>query len=88
MSSIQLVDGRDVARDRALLKATKQRVKDEIAKRTAARVGKYLACPSNTVVDLHPDSDPLKLCEVILKHYLGYARIDTATLSLSIVSLL
>ena len=52
MSSIQLVDGRDVARDRALLKATKQRVKDEIAKRTAARVGKYLACPSNTVVDL------------------------------------
>ena len=61
MSSAQLVDGRDVARDRALLRATKQRVKDEIAKRTAARVGKYLATPSNTVVDLHPGSDPWEL---------------------------
>ena len=58
MSSVYLVDGRDVARDRALLKATKQRVKEEIAKRTAAQVGKYLATPSNTVVDLHPGSDP------------------------------
>ena len=58
MSSVHLVDGRDVARDRALLRATKQRVKEEIAKRTAARVGKYLATPSNTVVDLHPGSDP------------------------------
>ena len=61
MSSAQLVDGRDVARDRALLRATKQRVKDEIAKRTAARVGRYLATPSNTVVNLHPDSDPWEL---------------------------
>jgi len=61
MSSVQLVDGRDVARDRALLRATKQRVKGEIAKRTAAQVGKYLATPSNTVVDLHPGSDPWEL---------------------------
>ena len=61
MSSAQLVDGRDVARDMALLRATKQRVKDEIAKRTTARVGKYLATPSNTVVDLHPGSDPWEL---------------------------
>jgi len=61
MSSVHLVDGRDVARDRALLRATKQRVKEEIAKRTAARVGKYLATPSNTVVDLHPGSDPWEL---------------------------
>ena len=61
MSSTQLVDERDVARDTALLRATKQRVRDEVAKRTAARVGKYLACPSNTVVDLHPDSDPWEL---------------------------
>ena len=61
MSSVQLVDGRDIARDRALLRATKQRVKEEIAKRTAARVGKYLATPSNTVVDLHPGSGPWEL---------------------------
>ena len=61
MSSVQLVDGRDEARDRALLKSTKERVKEGIAKRTAALVSKYLATPSNTVVDLHADSDPWEL---------------------------
>ena len=61
MRSGYLVDGRDVARDRALLRATKQRVKEELAQRTAALVGKYLATPSNTVVDLHPGSDPWEL---------------------------
>ena len=61
MRSGYLVDGRDVARDRTLLKATKQRVKGELAQRTEALVGKYVATPSNTVVDLHPGSDPWKL---------------------------
>lgn len=61
MSSVQLVDGRDVARDRALLKSTKERVREEISKRTAARVSRYLATPSNTVVDLFPGSDPWEL---------------------------
>ena len=61
MSSVQFVDGRDEARDKALLKSTKERVKEGIAKRTAALVSKYLATPSNTVVDLHADSDPWEL---------------------------
>jgi len=61
MSSAYLVDRRDVVRDRAPLKATKQRVKEELAQRTAALVGKYLAAPSNTVVGLHPGSDPWEL---------------------------
>ena len=61
MSSVQLVEGRDVARDRALLKSTKDRVREEISKRTAARVSKYLSAPSNTVVDLFPGSDPWEL---------------------------
>ena len=61
MSSVTLIDGRDVARDRALLKETKRRVREAIAQRTAALVEKYLASPSNSVVDLYPGSDPWEL---------------------------
>ena len=61
MSSATIVNGRDVARDRALLIETKKSVKEALAQRTAAIVGKYLASPSNSVVDLYPGSDPWEL---------------------------
>ena len=61
MSSATLVDGRDVVRDRALLIETKRRVREALAQRTAAIVEKYLATPSNTVVDLYPGSAPWEL---------------------------
>ena len=57
MSSASIVNGRDVARDRALLIETKKSVKEALAQRTAALVAKYLATPSNSVVDLYPGSD-------------------------------
>ena len=61
MSSASIVNGRDVARDRALLIETKKSVKEALAQRTAALVAKYLATPSNSVVDLYPGSDPWEL---------------------------
>ena len=61
MSSANIVNGRDVARDRALLVETKKCVKEALAQRTAALVEKYLACESNSVVDLYPGSDPWEL---------------------------
>ena len=61
MSSAILVDGRDVVRDRAHLIETKRRVREALAQRTAAIVQKYLATPSNTVVDLYPESAPWEL---------------------------
>ena len=61
MSSVQLENGRDVIRDRALLRDTKRRVKEEIEQRTSALVRKYLATPSNTAVDLYPGSDTWEL---------------------------
>ena len=61
MSSGTIVDGRDIARDRALLKETKRRVKEALAQRTAALVAKYLASPYNSVIDLYPGSDPWEL---------------------------
>ena len=53
MSSANIVNGRDVARDRALLVETKKCVKEALAQRTAALVEKYLASESNSVVDLY-----------------------------------
>ena len=61
MSSVILLEGRDVNRDRALLKETKRKVREALALRTAALVGRYLAKESNTVVDLHPESESWKL---------------------------
>ena len=61
MSSANIVNGRDVARDRALLVETKKRVKEALAQRTAALVKKYLDSESNSVVDLYPGSDPWEL---------------------------
>jgi len=61
MSSTNIVNGRDVARDRALLVETKKRVKEALAQRTAALVKKYLDSESNSVVDLYPGSDPWEL---------------------------
>jgi len=58
MSSVILVDGRDIRRDRALLKETKRKVKEALAKRTADLVDKYRAKATNTVVDLYPGSEP------------------------------
>ena len=58
MSSAILVDGRDIRRDRALLKETKRKVKEALAKRTADLVDKYRAKATNTVVDLYPGSEP------------------------------
>ena len=49
MSSVILVDGRDIRRDRALLKETKRKVKEALAKRTADLVDKYRAKAINTV---------------------------------------
>jgi hypothetical protein len=61
MSSVILVDGRDIQRDRALLKETKRKVKEALALRTAALVEKYRSKETNTVVDLYPGSDPWEL---------------------------
>ena len=61
MSSANIVNGRDVARDRALLVETKKCVKEALAQRTATLVEKYLASESNSVVDLYPGSDPSEL---------------------------
>jgi len=58
MSSVILVDGRDIRRDRALLKETKRKVKEALAKRNADLVDKYRAKATNTVVDLYPGSEP------------------------------
>ena len=58
MSSVILVDGRDIQRDRAPLKETKRKVKEALAKRTADLVDKYRAKATNTVVDLYPGSEP------------------------------
>ena len=58
MSSVILVDGRDIRRDRALLKETKRKVKEALAKCTADLVDKYRAKATNTVVDLYPGSEP------------------------------
>jgi len=61
MSSANIVNGRDVALDLTLLRETKKSVKEALAQRTAALVAKYLATPSNSVVDLYPGSDPWEL---------------------------
>ena len=61
MSSVILVDGRDIKRDRTLLKETKRKVKEALALRTAALVEKYSSKETNTVVDLYPGSDPWEL---------------------------
>ena len=58
MSSVILVDGRDIRRDRALLKETKREVKEALAKRTADLVDKYRAKATSTVMDLYPGSEP------------------------------
>ena len=58
MNDVILVDGRDIRRDRALIKETKRKVK---AQRTAALVNKYNSKVTNTVVDLHPGSEPWRL---------------------------
>ena len=41
MSSVILVDGRDIKRDRALIKETKMKVREALALRTVALVDKY-----------------------------------------------
>ena len=61
MSSVILVDGRDIKRDRALIKETKRKVREALALRTAALVERYLAKESNTVVDLYSGSETWKL---------------------------
>ena len=61
MNNIILVDGRDIQRDRALLKETKRKVKEALALRTAALVEKYRSKETNTVVDLYPGSAPWEL---------------------------
>ena len=54
MSSSAIVDGRDIAGGRALVKETKRIARAAIAQGTAARVKKVLSIPTNTVVDLYP----------------------------------
>ena len=61
MSSVILVDGRDVKRDQALLKETKRKVREALALRNAALVEKYRSKKTNTVVDLYPGSGPWEL---------------------------
>ena len=61
MSSVILVDGRDIKRDRALIKETKRKVREALALRTAALVDKYRSKETNTVVDLYSGSEPWKL---------------------------
>ena len=61
MSSVILVDGRDIKRDRALIKETKRKVREALALRTAALVDRYRSKESNTVVDLYSGSEPWKL---------------------------
>ena len=61
MNHITLVDGRDVRRDRALIKETKREVKEALAQRTASLVNKYNSKVTNPVVDLHPGSEPWRL---------------------------
>ena len=61
MNDITLIDGRDVRRDRALIKETKRKVKEALAQRTAALVNKSNSKVTNTVVDLHPGSEPWRL---------------------------
>ena len=56
MSSSVIVDGRDIADGRALVKETRRIAREAIAQRTAARVKKILSTPINTVVDLYPGS--------------------------------
>ena len=61
MSSVILVDGRDIKRDRTLIKETKRKVREALALRTAALVDKYRSKETNTVVDLYSGSEPWKL---------------------------
>jgi hypothetical protein len=61
MSSSAIVDGRDIAGGRALVKETRRIAREAIAQRTAARVKKILSTPTNTVVDLYPGSGSWEL---------------------------
>ena len=61
MNRAILVDGRDIERDRALLREAKLKVKEALAQRTAAFVEKYRSKVTNTVVDLYPESGPWEL---------------------------
>ena len=61
MSSSAIVDGRDIAGGRALVKETRRIAREAIAQRTAARVKKSLSTPTNTVVDLYPGSGSWEL---------------------------
>jgi len=81
MSSVILVDGRDIRRDRALLKETKREVKEALAKRTADLVAKYSAKATNTVVDLYPGSEPwvLHSRSGVLTFVRGATELLTAT---------
>ena len=81
MSSVILVDGRDIRRDRALLKKTKREVKEALAKRTADLVAKYRAKATNTVVDLYPGSEPwvLHSRSDVLTFVRGATELLTAT---------
>ena len=75
------MDGRDVIRDRALLKETKGKVKEALALRTAALVEKYRSKETNTVADLYPDSGPWELhsCPGALTFVRGATELLTAT---------
>ena len=81
MSSVILVDGRDIRRDRALLKETKREIKEALAKRTADLVAKYRAKATNTVVDLYPGSEPwvLHSRSGVLTFVRGATELLTAT---------
>ena len=61
MSISTIVDGRDIAGGRALVKETRRIAREAIAQRTAARVKKILSTPTNTVVDLYPGSGSWEL---------------------------
>ena len=81
MNDIILVDGRDIRRDRALLKETKREIKEALAKRTADLVAKYRAKATNTVVDLYPGSEPwvLHSRSGVLTFVRGATELLTAT---------
>ena len=81
MSSVIVVDGRDVKRDRALLKENKRKVKEALALRTAALVKKYRSKETNTVVGLYPGSGPWELhsCPGALTFVRGATELLTAT---------
>ena len=81
MSSSGIVNGRDIAGGKALIKETKRIAREALAQRTEARVKELLVSPTNTVVDLYPGSSTWELhCRPdVLTFVRGATELLTAT---------